>query len=43
MIKIACRKHPKYRALEEPRANCEECLELYAIKLQALKSRLQVN
>jgi hypothetical protein len=32
---MKCKKHPKYKAILRPRADCEDCRKMYAAKQEA--------
>ena len=32
MVKIRCKKHPRYTATQPPRASCAGCIELYELR-----------
>jgi hypothetical protein len=42
MLKLKCRKHPRYTGLQSPRASCPPCYELHVIRNQAFANRLEV-
>jgi hypothetical protein len=31
MIKIRCKKHPRYKAMLPPKASCQACIEIYEL------------
>lgn len=43
MVQLSCKKHPRYKATDFPRASCEPCIKLYELKQMALANRLEVK
>jgi len=41
-VELKCRKHPKYKAVRKPTADCEDCLKLWNLK-QELEAPKQVD
>lgn len=42
-VKLTCPKHPRYNAKISPRANCDECLAIYTMALNAAALRIKVS
>jgi hypothetical protein len=42
MLRLKCKRHPRYDGERSPRASCDYCLELYRIRCQAVMSRLVI-
>jgi len=42
MIILRCPKHPRYKGMIDPRANCEECIALRRLRIAAEMNRLTV-
>lgn len=42
MLKLRCKRHPRYTGERIPRASCDECMDLYTLRLKAISSRLEI-
>jgi len=42
-LTVQCEKHPRYGGQTSPRASCEKCWSLHALRLKALVERLKIK
>jgi hypothetical protein len=42
MLRVQCKKHPRYTGERSPRASCEQCLTLHKLRLAAIEDRLTI-
>lgn len=42
MLKLKCPKHPRFAGKTSPRASCPVCIELYQLRLRAIREHVVV-
>jgi len=42
MLKIRCKKHPRFSGVQSPKASCEACIYLWEVRNKAFERRLEV-
>ena len=43
MLRLTCKKHPRYKANISPKANCEQCIFIWETKIKAERERVDVS
>ena len=44
MLRLMCKRHPKFTGKKQPRASCEQCIELaYIAQVRAPMYRVEVK
>ena len=42
MLKLRCKRHPRYSGVQSPRAGCEGCVYLWEVRNKAFERRLEI-
>ena len=42
VLKLRCKRHPRYSGVQSPKASCEGCIYLWEVRQKAFERRLEV-
>lgn len=42
MLKLRCKRHPRYTGERSPRASCDPCKFLYEVRLRSIVERIEI-